>query len=75
MKDGVSKIEESLSNIKPVAKKAWTEKQKFIFRFAFIFFTIMSVPTDYGYYVMLLHFDWLNLNYRHLTELAAFFNP
>lgn len=75
MKDGVSTVQQPISNIQSAVSNGWTERQKFVFRLAFIFFTIMSVPTDYGYYVMLLHFDWLNLNYRHLTELAAFFNP
>src|SRR5690606_22246870 len=51
----------------------WTEKEKVTFRIAFIFFTIMSIPTEYGYYMMLAHFDWFNLNYRQLTEIAAFF--
>ncbi|RZF58347.1 hypothetical protein [Sphingobacterium corticibacterium] len=65
--------EETRANIH--RNEPWTEKEKVAFRIAFIFFTIMSIPTDYGYYVMLGHFDWLNLNYRQLTEMAAFFNP
>ncbi|MEH3112379.1 hypothetical protein [Pedobacter terrae] len=56
-------------------QKPWTKTEKSAFRIAFIFFTLMSIPTDYGYYVMLSNFDWVNLNYRQLTEMAAFFNP
>ncbi|SOD12620.1 hypothetical protein [Pedobacter xixiisoli] len=63
------------SNADVHTNQNWSKKEKIAFRIAFIFFTIMSVPTDYGYYVMLGHFDWLNLNYRQLTEMAAFFNP
>lgn len=57
------------------ANGSWTKQEKLVFRATFIFFTIMCIPTDYGYYIMLANFDWLNLNYRHLTEMAAFFNP
>jgi hypothetical protein len=70
-----SKNKVSLPEGNVVDQKPWTKTQKFVFRIAFIFFTLMSIPTDYGYYIMLANFDWLNLNYRQLTEMAAFFNP
>ncbi|WP_461787617.1 hypothetical protein [Pedobacter sp.] len=70
-----SKNKVSLPQENSIDQKPWTKSQKFAFRIAFIFFTLMSIPTDYGYYVMLANFDWLHLNYRQLTEMAAFFNP
>lgn len=53
----------------------WTEVQKIAFRIAFIFFGMFSIPLDLGFYQMLINMDYAHLNYRHLTEIVAFFNP
>ncbi|TZF82200.1 hypothetical protein FW774_16035 [Pedobacter sp. BS3] len=57
------------------SNERWTETQKIWFRIAFIFFTLCSIPLDFGFYRMIFHFDYAHLNYRHLTEVVAFFNP
>ncbi|WP_250317951.1 hypothetical protein [Pedobacter sp. B4-66] len=53
----------------------WTELQKVAFRIAFIYFGLFSIPLDLGFYQMLINMDYAHLNYRHLTEIVAFFNP
>lgn len=53
----------------------WTTFQKRIFRVAFIFFSLFSIPLDYGFYERLFLIDYAHLNYRHLTEIFAFYNP
>ncbi|MBE9602555.1 hypothetical protein [Pedobacter sp. MC2016-24] len=53
----------------------WSETEKTAFRIAFIFFGVFCIPLDVGFYQMIYHFDYPNLNYRHLTEVVAFFNP
>lgn len=53
----------------------WTELQKVAFRIAFIFFGLFCIPLDLGFYQMLINFDYAHLNYRHLTEIVAFYNP
>ncbi|WP_207432964.1 hypothetical protein [Sabulibacter ruber] len=52
--------------------KGWTPLQRFLFRVAFIFFVIMSLPTSWQYYEDLVALDWLHLGYRDLTNLARF---
>lgn len=55
--------------------KEWTTTQKIIFRIAFLFFGIFSIPWDFGFYVRLWHLDFAYLNYRHLNEVFNFYNP
>ena len=57
------------------ARRAWTKNEKFIFRVAFIFVLVFSIPTDTGWYAKLFTLDYAHLNYRHLNSLVAFFNP
>jgi len=53
----------------------WSEFQKRAFRVAFIFFSIYSIPWDPGFYKLLWNIDYAHFNYRHQTEIVAFFNP
>jgi len=53
----------------------WSPRNKIIFRISFIFFGLFCIPLDIGFYEMLWHIDYAHLNYRHLTEIVAFFNP
>jgi hypothetical protein len=55
--------------------QAWTSSEKYIFRIAFIFFGLCSIPLDTGFYTFLYNIDYAHLNYRELTEIVAFFNP
>jgi len=57
------------------SKKEWTALQKCCFRIAFIFFALISIPLDAGFYRMLWYIDYAHLNYRHLTEVFVFYNP
>jgi hypothetical protein len=59
----------------PEQKPVWKNYERISFRIAFIFFIIYSVPWDPGFYGLLYHIDYAHLNYRHLTEIVAFFNP
>ncbi|MFC5412588.1 hypothetical protein ACFPMF_24905 [Larkinella bovis] len=52
--------------------KAWTTFQKVLFRIAFIFFVLFSIPLHLEWYKNLLGLDWLHLHYRDLYEIARF---
>jgi hypothetical protein len=53
----------------------WKGYEKIAFRVAFIFFAIYSIPWDPGFYHLLWNIDYRHFNYRHQTEIVAFFNP
>lgn len=53
----------------------WKGYEKVAFRIAFIFFVIYSTPWDPGFYKLLWSIDYAHFNYRHQTEIVAFFNP
>jgi hypothetical protein len=63
------------SHVEVVVKSEWTDAQKVIFRIAFIFFALFSIPLDVGFYKLLWYIDYAHLNYRHLTEIFVFYNP
>lgn len=50
----------------------WTESQKIAFRIAFIFFIVLSIPTNAGWYKNVFSLDWLHLHYRDLYDVARF---
>lgn len=52
--------------------KVWKPWQKVLFRIAFVFFIIMSLPNNLNWYVNLFSFDWTNLHYRDLYDIARF---
>ena len=71
----------NLTGIKPQGQKQnsvripednWKPWQKLLFRIAFIFFVLMSLPTNPEWYVNLWNIDWTNLHYRDLYDLARF---
>jgi hypothetical protein len=69
----------TLSHTKPLKEKEngavsaeWTGTQKFLFRVAFPFFVLMSLPTDAEWYSNLFSIDWAHLHYRDLYDLARF---
>lgn len=59
---------------KPVltAEKAWKPYQIFLFRVAFIFFIIMSVPGSASWYKGFFGIDWTSVHYRDLYDIARF---
>jgi len=51
---------------------AWSTSQKILFRIAFVFFVLMSLPFNAGWYHNLFTIDWLHLHYRDLYDIARF---
>ncbi|GAB3782875.1 hypothetical protein GCM10028818_39640 [Spirosoma horti] len=51
---------------------AWTRSQKIAFRIAFVFFLVMSIPTNASWYKNVASLDWLHLHYRDLYDVARF---
>lgn len=49
----------------------WKGYEKFIFRIAFIFFFLLTVPLDINYYKQWFTVDWPNLHIRDLGMLAG----
>jgi hypothetical protein len=50
----------------------WTTGEKIAFRIAFVFFIVMSLPTNAGWYKNVFSLDWLHLHYRDLYDVARF---
>jgi hypothetical protein len=53
-------------------RPAWKGYEKVLFRIAFIFFIIMSIPTTPDWYKNLFNIDWFHLHYRDLYDIARF---
>ncbi|MDI3320645.1 hypothetical protein [Pinibacter soli] len=51
---------------------AWKPFQRFLFRIAFIFFILLSIPNSWGWYKLVAHIDWTSLHYRDLYDIARF---
>src|SRR5690349_24202812 len=50
----------------------WTETQKVLFRIAFVFFILMSIPTSPEWYKGILDINWTDLHYRDFYDIARF---
>jgi hypothetical protein len=50
----------------------WKGYEKILFRIAFVFFVIMSIPTNPGWYENLFSLQWTRLNYRDIYDVARF---
>ena len=70
-----TRIENAFEQPVVLPTPAWTDFQKKLFRVVFIFVALFSIPVDVGFYRSLLYIDYANLNYRHTTEIFAFYNP
>lgn len=55
-----------------VGNAAWKPYERFLFRIAFIFFIILSLPNSLSWYREVLSFNWFRLNYRDLYDVARF---
>lgn len=55
-----------------MAQHTWTETQKVLFRIAFVFFVLMSIPTSAEWYKGVLDIDWTDLHYRDFYDIARF---
>jgi hypothetical protein len=54
------------------ASSSWKGYQRVAFRVAFIFFILMSAPTNASWYTDLAAIDWTSLHYRDIYDLARF---
>lgn len=50
----------------------WSNSQKILFRFFFIYFTIQILPLDWKFYKQLFSINWLHLHFRELLELTRY---
>jgi hypothetical protein len=62
----------SENNTGSSTKVVWKSYELVLFRVAFVFFTLMSIPLSGKYYTMLFSLNWLDLGYRDLTNLGRF---
>ncbi|SDG21043.1 hypothetical protein SAMN04487996_11676 [Dyadobacter soli] len=51
---------------------AWSAPEKLLFRVAFIYFAIQSIPLDWKYYYRVFQINWLNLTYGDIFDLARY---
>jgi hypothetical protein len=56
----------------PEGHRPWKNYEKIAFRIAFVFFIILSLPNSGQWYVEVVRFNWLRLNYRDLYDIARF---
>lgn len=54
------------------APAAWNPTEKVLFRIAFIYFAIQSIPLDWKYFRRVFRIDWLNLTYGDIFDLARY---
>jgi len=57
---------------KDITNRDWKTYELILFRIAFVFFTLISIPLSGKYYAMLFSINWLDLGYRDLTNLGRF---
>lgn len=53
------------------AGPVWTSLEKYVFRVAFVFFVLLTVPLDPAYYLKWFTTDWSNLHIRDIGVLAG----
>lgn len=53
-------------------RRPWKPWQRVLFRVAFPFFVLLSIPTDFGWYKNLFTIDWLHGHYRDVYDIARF---
>lgn len=54
------------------APAAWSPPEKALFRVAFIYFAIQSIPLDWKYYRTVFGINWLNPSYGDIFDLARY---
>ena len=54
------------------ARLPWQPWQRVLFRIAFPFFVLLSLPSDAGWYKNLVTIDWLHGHYRDVYDIARF---
>jgi len=71
-KDTESKLTMSTNGIATTDITRWKSYQKVLFRVAFIFFILMSIPSSKEWWTRTVALDWFNLNYRDVYDIARF---
>lgn len=55
-----------------IVRSGWKGYEKVLFRIAFVFFTVMCIPTNLDWYKHFVEIDWTNLHFRDLYHIARF---
>nr|WP_295922288.1 DoxX family protein [uncultured Dyadobacter sp.] len=63
---------ETLAATAAATPGAWSPLEKTLFRVAFIYFAIQSIPLDWKYYRRVFRVDWLNLTYGDIFDLVRY---
>jgi len=61
-----------MSTVQHSTPTQWTEKEKAIFRFFFLFFVIQALPLSVDFFKTLFSISWLHLSYGDIFSLARF---
>jgi hypothetical protein len=67
-----------MSNTNIPSPPAWTDREKLIFRFFFLFFILQAIPLSVDFFKIVFGFNWFHISYGdifNLTRLSAKFLP
>jgi len=67
-----------MSNTNIPSPSVWTDREKLIFRFFFLFFILQAIPLSVDFFKIVFGFNWFHISYGdifNLTRLSAKFLP
>jgi len=67
-----------MSNTNIPSPPVWTDKEKLLLRFFFLFFVLQAIPLSVDFFKIAFGFNWLHISYGdifNLTRLSAKFLP
>jgi hypothetical protein len=67
-----------MSNTNIPSPPVWTDREKLIFRFFFLFFILQAIPLSVDFFKTVFGFNWLHISYGdifNLSRLSAKFIP
>ncbi|RBQ03649.1 DoxX family protein [Pedobacter miscanthi] len=67
-----------MSNTNIPSPPVWTNREKLIFRFFFLFFILQAIPLSVDFFKIVFGFNWLHISYGdifNLSRLSAKFLP
>jgi len=67
-----------MSNTNIPSPPVWTDREKLIFRFFFLFFILQAIPLSVDFFKTVFGFNWLHISYSdifNLSRLSAKFIP
>jgi len=67
-----------MSNTNIPSQTVWTDREKLLFRFFFLFFILQAIPLSVDFFKIVFGFNWLHISYGdifNLTRLSAKFLP